>query len=69
MSINTISVERRTLEGCLAICKALAIWPLERSNVSKEAVQNLYDVIEVVGPDLERVLGIISDESSDVDYN
>ena len=69
MSINAISVERRTLEGCLAICKSLAEWPLERSNLPKEAVEVLYDVIEVVAPDLERALVIISDESSDVNWN
>ena len=69
MSIEAVSVEKHTIEGCLALCKVLAMWPLEESNLPREAIQELYDVIEMVAPELERVLGILPDEPSDPNWN
>lgn len=69
MPIEAVSVEKRTVEGCLAICVALARLSLEDSNLPLEAVQDIYDVIEMVAPELERVLGILPDAPSDINWN
>ena len=69
MSIEDVSVKKHTIEGCLVICKALAVLPLDSSNLPIQAIQDLYDVIEIVAPELERVLGLLPDEPSDPNWN
>jgi hypothetical protein len=55
MPIEAVSVEKRTVEGCLAICVALAGLSLENSNLLLGLEQVIFTVIELFGPDLREV--------------
>ena len=59
MEIEMISLKNHILEGCLHVLGMMAILELEKSNLPQEAVQAIYDVIEVVGPELDLAVGEI----------
>tara|TARA_R110002020_G_scaffold121700_1_gene276566 strand:+ start:1987 stop:2178 length:192 start_codon:yes stop_codon:yes gene_type:complete len=59
MEIEMISVKKSILEGCLHVLGMMTILELEKSNLPQEAVQAIYDVIEIVGPELDLAVGEI----------